>query len=114
MSVVEQCIALDLFDTDIPRLTVSSRSFSRKENDQKKTFWRQSINAVAFNWLHVYKNLRARIKPESYHEGTDVLRIHKQGASFISKLQQVKIIRLILLLRLMVLIRQFGSNFYQT
>lgn len=85
MSVVDQCVALDLFDQNIPRLSIQGRSFLRKtdsaENDAEK-FWDQSINIVSLNWLDVYRNLRKRLDSSCYHNHTTVTRIHKVGGTY--------------------------------
>ena len=83
--VVEECIALDLFDESIPRLPICGRSFSRKENanNQDQTiFWTQPMHVVALNWLHVYQNLRARIDKSCYHIETTVQDIHQQSDAY--------------------------------
>lgn len=84
-SVVEACIALDLFDASIPRLPICGRSFSRKEKGHKQdktTFWTQPMHVVALNWLHVYQNLRARMDKVCYHSETTVQDIHQQGDAY--------------------------------
>lgn len=72
-SIVNCCIANDLFDRDIPRLNINNRSFIRR--DEKKEgfkFWDQSIRVQAINWIDVYKNLRKRINPEDFHTKIEI------------------------------------------
>jgi len=80
--IIQQCIALNLFDDDIPRLKISERSFLRKEEQGNEgLFWRQQLNGFSLNWGSVYANLRKRILPSRYktHAAvTDVTKIDDQ------------------------------------
>src|SRR3990167_8813450 len=78
-AIIQQCIALDLFDHNIPQLPISGRSFSRTEADEQnmRTFWQQPITASALNWNHVYQNFRSRIQSNTYYPNTEVRSIKK-------------------------------------
>lgn len=80
-SVINQCIELDLFDKDIPKLDISARSFIRSVEHTSETFWNQSINVKALNWTDVYQNLRKRISPEIYHTKTEISHIRPMNDS---------------------------------
>lgn len=75
--IIKQCMVLDLFDINIPRLSIKSRTMLRKENESSKTFWTQSIHLNTLNWMHVYENLRKRIDPKNYCVNTEVVSIKK-------------------------------------
>ena len=83
--VVNQCKALDLFDSNISCITNLARSFSRK-NDLKDSvpeiFWTQGIRATALNWADVYQNLRKRVVSKSYHTKTEVSLIKPLDAGY--------------------------------
>ena len=82
-TLVHQCIALDLFDTTIPHLSISSRSFSQKNSNMANNttkFWQQPLNVVTLNWQDVYQNLHRRIEHTNYHNNTAALHIeNKEG-----------------------------------
>lgn len=83
--VVKQCIALDLFDSNISRLNISGRSFIRKNDHIERSsepFWQQPIRGMALNWADVYQNLRKRISPEFYHTNTEVCRIEPMSGGY--------------------------------
>lgn len=72
-SIINDCIANDLLDPDIPRLNINNRSFTRKDlKNEELKFWEQSIRVQALNWADVYKNLRKRINPEYFHTNTEI------------------------------------------
>jgi 2-polyprenyl-6-methoxyphenol hydroxylase-like FAD-dependent oxidoreductase len=83
--VVNQCIALDLFDSNISRLNISSRSFIRKNDlaeHASEAFWKQPVRVMALNWADVYQNLRKRISPEFYYTNTEVCRIEPMSDGY--------------------------------
>lgn len=74
-AVVNQCIESDLFDADIPRLLVTSRSFIRKneqEESDAQTFWKQDIRVMTLNWADAYQNLRKRVESLNYRTNAAV------------------------------------------
>ena len=84
-SIVNKCIELDLFDSNIPRLNIYGRSFAYKKNHpdyDHMRFWTQPFAATALNWSGVYKNLRDRTGTECYITNTEVRQIDKIGDSY--------------------------------
>lgn len=83
---IEQCIRLDLFDADIPRLKVSRRSFYIKDETIDtiwgKAIWQQqSFNVSALNWHDIYQQLRKRIPNDLYQTGIKVLNVEGEQNS---------------------------------
>src|SRR3990167_1689110 len=76
--IIKQCIDLDLFDEDIPRLKISERSFRKKtEEGDEALFWQQALNGFSLNWGSIYANLRKRISSEDYKTHAAVTEITK-------------------------------------
>lgn len=74
-NLIQQCIALDLFDADLPRILYSKRIFAVKDdeiNTAGREIWQQAMNLTALNWSHVYLNLRKRIADSDYLSGVQV------------------------------------------
>ncbi|MGQ3888231.1 hypothetical protein ACQUW5_04245 [Legionella sp. CNM-1927-20] len=83
-SLIKQCIESDLLDDTMPRLPITARSFSRRnENGQSIRFWTQPVNVQAVNWVHVYENLSKRINKKYYCLETQALSITKENNNFI-------------------------------
>lgn len=77
-TLVDQCISLNLFDSDIPRLRLDNRSFTyknEKSSHDQTRFWTQPITAVALNWASAYQNLRNRTDEKCYFTNTEVRHI---------------------------------------
>lgn len=80
--LLKKYISMDLFDSDIPCLPISSRYFARKHENEASIFWRQPMAVVALTWAHIYHNLRKRIKPEHYQANQEVLQIVRKGGAY--------------------------------
>lgn len=84
--LVRKCIALDLFDPDIPCLRASSRTFFMKDEAGRfnvRNIWEQPVSLRPFNWQHIYANLRKRFPDERYHCDQEVIRIEQDGGGCI-------------------------------
>lgn len=68
-ALIQECIASNLFDADIPCLLVKSRSFITKN---EKCLFEQSLSAMGLNWSDIYANLYKRFPQESYRQGETV------------------------------------------
>ena len=82
---IDQCVALDLFDKNIPRLVVNSRSFSRKSKaaiQDAEKFWIQPVQGMALNWMDIYRNLKGRLEKNNYQVQTTVQKIQKTPDGF--------------------------------
>ncbi|MCS5710775.1 FAD binding domain-containing protein [Candidatus Berkiella aquae] len=64
--LIQQCIAANLFDKDISRLSVSHRSFITQSH---QSIWDQPIAVMCLNWSDIYSQLRKRIPDSHYHQG---------------------------------------------
>ncbi|WP_419420545.1 hypothetical protein ACNVED_04380 [Legionella sp. D16C41] len=83
-SLIDQCIALDLFDEDISRIPLKVRHFIRKDNNgEEAIFWTQPINSRAVEWSSVYRNLRKRVKEKYYCAKTQALAIKHTDNEFV-------------------------------
>jgi len=83
-NLVQQCINLDLLDSNLPRLSTTKRVFFIRQNSAKtKQIWQQPVQVVTLNWGDVYANLRKRIVDELYHPGVNIQEISltDQGCS---------------------------------
>ena len=84
-AMLQQCIKLDIFDEDIPRIVMTERSFARCEDEFPQdgyTFWQQPLNeVVAMRWLDVYSNIHARLAKSIYQDNAAVVevKIEKSG-----------------------------------
>ncbi len=79
-AVINQCIENDLFDADIPRLLVTSRSFIRKNEQETpdiQVFWKQAIQVMTLNWVDVYQNLRKRVESINYYTNVEVCHLEE-------------------------------------
>ncbi|WP_058534527.1 FAD binding domain-containing protein [Legionella saoudiensis] len=79
-AVINQCIENDLFDADIPRLLVTSRSFIRKNEQETpdiQVFWKQAIQVMTLNWVDVYQNLRKRVESINYYTNAEVCHLEE-------------------------------------
>lgn len=94
IAVIDQCIALDLFDQDTPRFVMHSRSFSRKlySASTAEKFWEQAIQGAALNWMDVYRNLRKRLAPDCYQTQKTVQHIQKNADGYDIRTSDGKII----------------------
>lgn len=84
--IVQQCIELDLFDTDIPRLPTNLRSFYIKDSADPKyghKIWQQIFNGCSFNWRDVFYNLRKRISNnDCYQSGAEVCDLQENDGGY--------------------------------
>lgn len=81
-TLVQKCIELNLFDSTIERLQISSRSFSIKDPILPKNVRRileQPLFLTPFNWTHIYSNLLKRFPSEHYLRGQNVNFIYQDN-----------------------------------
>lgn len=81
--LVRTCIEQDLFDADIPRMSISSRSFSVKEEgilDQTRCIWEHPAFLTTLNWTEIYLNLRKRFPDSHYLTGKSVQTVRQNEA----------------------------------
>ncbi|KTC65189.1 monooxygenase, FAD-binding (plasmid) [Legionella adelaidensis] len=78
--LVNKCIELDLFDSNIPRLPIETRAFFRKSSltAQAEKIWEQPIKACTLNWMDVYRNLRKRLQGIDFFPSVNVTKIQKE------------------------------------
>lgn len=79
--LVNKCIELNLFDKDIPRLSMEARSFFRKSllTQEAEKIWEQPIKVYTLNWMDVYRNLRKRLHAIDFRSSINVTRIQKES-----------------------------------
>lgn len=81
-TLVQKCIDLNLFDSNIPRLQVSNRSFSIRDlafTHQTRQIWDQPIFLTPFNWADIYSNLLKRFPSERYLRGNNVTSVYQNN-----------------------------------
>lgn len=83
-ALVQKCIELNLFDSNIERLQISYRSFLIKDPDlpsDTRSILEQPLFLTPFNWTHIYSNLLKRFPEEYYLIGQNVnsVRQDKEG-----------------------------------
>ncbi|CAM2731013.1 FAD-dependent monooxygenase [Legionella worsleiensis] len=81
VALVNQCIELNLFDKDIPRLAIEARTFFRKSllTVEAEKIGDQPLSACSLNWMDVYRNLRQRLQDIDFRPSTQVTRIKKEA-----------------------------------
>lgn len=73
VQLLQQCVELDLFDANIPHISIDNRTFWVKESsDEPRSIWQQSIKLVALNWSTIYGNLHRRVPASCYHTGREL------------------------------------------
>lgn len=78
---IGECVSLDLFDPDIPRIPITGRTFivADKILPEGKPIWNQHLDCVALSWSDVYHNLRSRVPNESYVHNAEVKFVFNSG-----------------------------------
>ncbi len=76
--LIQQCIAIGLFDDDLARLPATSRSFIEQN---QRVLWQHPIAVMGLNWSDIYSQCRKRVPATVYHAGEkgQHIRSHAQG-----------------------------------
>lgn len=76
--LIQQCIAIGLFDDEIARLPAISRSFIEKN---QRILWQHPIAVMGLNWSDIYSQCRKRVPTTVYHAGEKAqhIRLHAKG-----------------------------------
>ena len=83
LSLLETLQARDLFDQEMPHLTIHQASFvTRDEGNQEegrsgKTLWERPFAAAVTNWGLWFRQLRKRVPDEQYHQGQEVTELRE-------------------------------------
>jgi len=78
--LVNKCIELNLFDNDIPYLSIEARAFFRKslQTHKAEKIWEQPLKAFTLNWIDVYRNLRKRLDLVDFRSSVEITKIQKK------------------------------------
>lgn len=77
--VIQQCIELGLFDSTIPRIGATGRSFVT-QSEQK--IWEQPIATMGLNWSDIYSNLSKRFASTNIIIGEKALTIARDSKGY--------------------------------